>query len=185
MSPLAAVLTGGASSRMGGRPKGLLEGPSGEPLALRAARVFLAIGCPCVLVGKPAVYGALGLPVIDDLRPGQGPLGGLEAALIEAAARGAEGALLVACDMPYFTVELARRLVEAPPSPAAAFRRQGRFEPLFARYGAALLPGVQARLARGERSLQALLAAEGAAALDLAPHEERLLDDWDTPGDML
>ena len=41
------------------------------------------------------------------------------------------------------------------PSPAAAFRRQGRFEPLFARYGAALLPGVQAP--------------------DLAPHEGRQL----------
>jgi molybdopterin-guanine dinucleotide biosynthesis protein A len=178
---LGAVLTGGASRRMGGRPKGLLPGPDGAPLALRAVRIFHTIGVPCVLVGNREIYGGLGVEVIDDTRPGEGPLAGLEAALREAARRGAEGALLVACDMPFFTAELLARLARAPAAAAVAPWREGRHEPLFARYRGDVLAEVQARLERGERGMQPLLRALGAAPLALEVREEALLADWDTP----
>lgn len=183
MRLLGAVLTGGASRRMQGRPKGLLPGPDGAPLALRAAWIFHGIGVPCVLVGNRDLYGALGVEVIDDTRPGEGPLAGLEAALIEAARRGAEGVLLVACDMPFFTAALLERLARAPTAAAVAPWREGRHEPLFARYRGDVLAEVQARLERGERGMQPLLRAVGAAPLALEAGEEALLMDWDTPED--
>ncbi len=182
MKLLGALLTGGASHRMG-RPKGLLPGPDGVPLALRAVRVFHTIGMPCMLVGNREIYGALGVEVIDDTRPGEGPLAGLEAALVEAARRGAEGVLLVACDMPFFTAELLERLARAPAAAAVAPWREGRHEPLFARYRGDVLAEVQARLDRGERGMQPLLRSVGAAPLALEAGEEALLADWDTPED--
>jgi molybdopterin-guanine dinucleotide biosynthesis protein A len=69
----------------------------GRPLALRVAD-RLALCCGSVsLVGDPARYGALGLPVIPDTFPGEGPLAGIEAAL---GATASDRNLIAACDMP-------------------------------------------------------------------------------------
>lgn len=181
MSPLAALLTGGASRRMLGRPKGLLPGVDGVPLALRAARIFEHMEIPYFAVGNRPHYEGLGLPVIKDTRPGEGPIAGLEAALLEATRRGHDTVLLVACDLPFFTEALLRRLLDAPSAPAIAFARGGHLEPLLARYDVAVLPQVQARLDRAERAMQPLLRAVGALVAPLAPAEEGLLVDWDTP----
>jgi molybdopterin-guanine dinucleotide biosynthesis protein A len=178
---LGAILTGGASRRMNGQPKGLLLGVDGVPLAARGAGLLQGLGLPCVLVGHRALYGALGIPVIDDLRPGEGPLAGLEAALLEARAQGCSGALLLACDLPYLTAPLVERLKSAPPGHIAAPSRAGRYEPLSARYSIEVLGEVQARLDRGERAMQAFLRAVGVVDVPLPPEEEALLDDWDTP----
>ena len=89
------ILTGGRSSRMG-TDKALME-IEGRPLALRIAEE-LAKSCGSVsLVGDPALYGTLGLPVVRDTFPGQGPLAGIEAAL---GASSVDWNLIVACDMP-------------------------------------------------------------------------------------
>ena len=73
------VLAGGRSSRMG-RDKSLLE-LDGEALVARAARrVEAAAGCVAI-VGHVGRHGHFGWPVVADLRPGEGPLAGIEAAL--------------------------------------------------------------------------------------------------------
>lgn len=66
---------------------------------------------------------------LPDSRPGVGPLGGVEALLIEASGRGAPGALVLACDLPLVGPEVvgllaraaaaepARGVVVAGPSP--------------------------------------------------------------------
>lgn len=181
MTLLGAILTGGASRRMNGSPKGLLPGPGGAPLALRASRLLDRMEVPSVLIGNRSLYTSLGLPIVDDTRPGEGPLAGLESALLEAQRRGASGVLLLACDMPFFGEALLRRLIAYPPASAVVPVRGGRYEPLLARYEVAVLGEVQRRLDRGERAMQPLLRALEAAPLVLSPEEEGELDDWDTP----
>ncbi|MEJ7719137.1 MAG: NTP transferase domain-containing protein [Ilumatobacteraceae bacterium] len=92
-----AVLTGGASRRMGSTKALVPE--RGVPLAERAARALHDGGCdPVFLVGGEVDdLAGLGRPVVADLTPGSGPLGGVLSAL--AAASGA-AVLVAACDLP-------------------------------------------------------------------------------------
>lgn len=180
--PLAGVFVGGAGSRMGGAAKGLLRAPEGVTLIDRWRAILADAGADVVLVGSGEAYAATGLEAIADEPAGTGPLGGLCALLRRA---GRRPALALGCDMPFVSARLVERLVGAPPAVAVAPRREGRWEPLFARYeAAAALPVAIDALARGRRALQAVLDAAGAVPLRLSPEEERELRDWDTPEDV-
>ncbi|HEU4533063.1 MAG TPA: NTP transferase domain-containing protein, partial [Polyangiaceae bacterium] len=88
-APLVGLFVGGRSTRMGGRPKGLLPTPDGAgPIVLRSARLVASLGWPLVLVGEASAYRAVlpGVKAIDDAPAGVGPLGGLGALLAEAGA---------------------------------------------------------------------------------------------------
>ena len=181
-APLAGVFVGGAGKRMGGVAKGLLVAPSGETLVARWQSLLARVGTDVVLVGARGEYAHLGLPMLDDDPPGVGPLGGLAALLGRA---GARPALAVACDMPFVGEALLRRPLAAPPAPGVAPRRDGRWEPLLARYDAArVLPVVRAHLAQGRHALQGALDAAGAVELALVLGELAELRDWDTPEDV-
>jgi molybdopterin-guanine dinucleotide biosynthesis protein A len=142
------VLVGGNSARMG-RDKALL--PYGRSTLAEhiAARVEAAAGA-VTLVGDPEKYGALAYPMVPDLHPGFGPLGGVETALRSSAAR---WNLIVACDMPSVTVEFLSRVIESaetcggeclvPVSPA------GNPEPLCAVWALSSLESVTRALSRG------------------------------------
>jgi len=179
---VAGIFVGGRSSRMGGRPKGLLEITPGVTLVGRWRGLFEALGIPCVLVGAHAAYEGEGVPVIADASgDATGPLGGLLALLAHA---GDRLAIAVACDMPFVSEALLQRLADAPRTNALAPRRDGRWEPFFARYdAAAVLPFAEAQARAGRMSLQALLDAASADELSLSPAEREQLDDWDTPDD--
>lgn len=165
---------------MGGRPKGLLELTPGVTLVGRWRGLFEGLGIPCVLVGANAAYDGQGVPAIADAAP-EGPLGGLLALLAHA---GDRFAIAVACDMPFVSAALVRRLALAPPSAAVAPRRDGRWEPFLARYDAsAVRPFAEAQVAAGQRSLQALLDAVSSSELGLSAAEAAELDDWDAPED--
>jgi molybdopterin-guanine dinucleotide biosynthesis protein A len=113
--------------------------------------------------------------LIDDDPPGVGPVGGLVALLREGPA------VVVACDMPFVTDALLRRLVAAPvQAPIVAPRRDGRWEPLFARYDVSVLPFARSRIAHGQLGLQGLLDEGGAAELPMEANEWAELADWDT-----
>lgn len=181
---LAGIFVGGASSRMHGRPKGLLPSPGGgPPLVERWRRMFELAGIAHVLVGRRTDYGDIPIAVIEDEPPGIGPLGGL-AGLLRAGRAGQ--VIAVACDMPFVTDELVRRLIDHPSTAAAvAPRREGRWEPLFARYDAArALPVVLRRVAGPSHSLQGVLDELSAEELVLSAEERPRLRDWDTPRDM-
>jgi|JI10StandDraft_1071094.scaffolds.fasta_scaffold147594_2 molybdopterin-guanine dinucleotide biosynthesis protein A len=180
---VAGIFVGGAATRFGGRPKGLLEAPSGGTILDRFGGHFEALGIPWVLVGRRPEYAGVSAETLDDAPPGIGPLGGVLALLRRA---GDGDALAVGCDMPFVSRELVARLVEvSTDAPAIAPRRQGRWEPMFARYDAGRALGVAARRADGgQSSLQGFLDELGAAELMLSEGEQRQLDDWDTPGDM-
>lgn len=168
---------------MGGRAKGLLPAPDGRPIVERWVQLLESVGADVVLVGACDAYAHLGLERVEDDPPGIGPLGGLVALLRRA---GPAPALAVACDMPHVSRALVERLVEAPAAaPVVAPRRDGRWEPFFARYDAPrVLPVALARVAAGAHALQGLLDAAGAAELPVSAGEMRELGDWDSPADL-
>lgn len=199
---------------MGGVAKGLLPAPdTGEPLVVRLRHKAESLGLRCVLVGQAPAYAGLGLPMLADEPPGIGPLGGLRALLAAAAGApvlalacdlpfvsreliGRLAALRPAADCPDAALPSRAPGAAAVPHPGSealacdeaidvlAARRQGRWEPLCARYHASVLPVLDAALAAGERSFQGLLRRLRVAQLHLAPEQERELTDWDAPGDL-
>jgi molybdopterin-guanine dinucleotide biosynthesis protein A len=77
------ILAGGLSRRLG-RDKASLP-LAGKPLALWVAQALTPLVSEAWLVtNQPLAHLSLGLPLITDLRPLQGPLGGLETALFYA-----------------------------------------------------------------------------------------------------
>jgi molybdopterin-guanine dinucleotide biosynthesis protein A len=180
---LAGIFVGGASTRMGGRPKGLLVTAGGDTIVDRWRAVLKDAGVTrIVLVGSHAAYTHLAPEMLHDSPPGIGPLGGLVALL----ARAGDGdAIAVACDMPSVSVGLVTRLLTAPRAPVVAPRIEGRWEPLFARYDAGRVRALaEAQTRERDHSLQRLLTRAGAAELPLLADEARQLRDWDRPEDM-
>jgi molybdopterin-guanine dinucleotide biosynthesis protein A len=169
---------------MGGQPKGLLRAPDGQTLVERLRRVLVEVevGAEVVLVGASDAYASLGLQSVADEPPGVGPLGGL-AGLLRGA--GDRPTLALACDLPYVSGALVERLVRAAPAAIVAPKRDGRWEPLCARYEPAkVLPVIARLLASRRHALQALLDEAHAVALPLSPEEALQLRDWDMPGDV-
>jgi molybdenum cofactor guanylyltransferase len=176
------IFVGGRARRMGGFPKGLLRLDDGTTILERTLGLVHELGARVVLVGRKGAYPA-DLPSLPDPDGESGPLGGL-VSLLEHAGSGAVIAL--ACDMPRLTGALLGRLAAHPSeAPVVAPKREGRWEPLFARYDARrAAPVARARLARRELALKGLLDALGADELPLLPGESMLLDDWDRPEDI-
>jgi molybdopterin-guanine dinucleotide biosynthesis protein A len=154
-----AVLTGGASRRMG-RDKTLLE-VDGTPMGLRVAAALRAAGAaPVVAVGGdgPALS-ALGLTWHADRHPGEGPLGGLLSAF--AAVPGAELVVVLATDLPDVTAGAITALVAGIGGHDAALARRevddedsGGLEPLCAVWRpAACRPVLERAFATGERAV--------------------------------
>jgi molybdopterin-guanine dinucleotide biosynthesis protein A len=176
------IFVGGRARRMGGFPKGLLSLDDGTTILEKTLGLVRELGAPVVLVGRNEAYPA-DLPSLPDPDGESGPLGGLLSLLEHA---GSGPVIALACDMPRLTAALLGRLAGHPSeAPALAPRREGRWEPLFARYDAArAAPVVRARLARRELPLQGLLDELGADELPLLPGESMMLDDWDRPEDI-
>lgn len=179
--PLCGIFVGGAAKRMGGYPKGLLPaGPSAEPIVLRLATLVQSLGLRVVLVGQHAAYEDLGLPQLADRPPGVGPLGGL-CALLHAAEGG--DVLALACDMPFVTLHIVKRLCDADLADADAITAQtaddAPLESFLARYRPSVLPVIEQKLALGERSLQRILQGLRVKKLRLAPDELAVSRDWD------
>ena len=130
------VLVGGRSSRMGGRPKGLLCTPgSDETLVAHALRVGAEARCaPRWLVGDLDAYDAVVARTerepeyrgrLRDAPSGVGPLGGLRALLQAAVVCDCEHVIAVACDMPHVSRALLTTLREHPSTAAVLAARRG------------------------------------------------------------
>ncbi|HVY31282.1 MAG TPA: molybdenum cofactor guanylyltransferase [Polyangiaceae bacterium] len=191
---LVGIFVGGRGERMGGVAKGLLTTRSDDgrdvTLIERALNELgaAAPGVPVVLVGGAEPYAHVGLPQLEDEPNGIGPLGGLQALLLEGARRDLSHVLALACDLPFIRRDILRRLLDEQPQAGALFvRTEGVPNPLIARYavGEALV-AVGAVLASPRRSVRAVLERPELLAqpLELSGVDERALRDWDTPEDM-
>jgi molybdopterin-guanine dinucleotide biosynthesis protein A len=153
-----AVLAGGASSRMG-RDKARLEW-RGELLAARVARALAECVARVRIVLRPDAESPLALARIDDARPERAPIVGIEAAL---AACESSAVLVAACDLPEIEPPLLLALLalcpaEGGPDAIVPCGPKGP-EPLLAIYRPRILPALRERIARGDLSLQRLLAS--------------------------
>lgn len=150
------VLVGGKSRRMG-RNKAFLPWQSGV-LAGEIARCAAAAAGPTALIGDPDLYGALGYECIPDMRPGRGPLAGIETAL---EARRAHWNLVLACDMPGLDVTHLRDLLSKATDTQAlctvSVDPEGKLHPLCAVYHCDCLPAVKLALDEGRLRLTDLV----------------------------
>jgi molybdenum cofactor guanylyltransferase len=147
----AAILAGGAASRLDGQPKGLLE-VGGRRILDRVIDACIgAFGqAPLLIANAPEALSwcAGRLEVVPDVAPGAGPLGGLFTA-VQAAAP----VLCVAWDMPFVTAPLLRLIGDGLRNwdaflPASDNRRG--VEPLCAAYGPACALPMRAAIDRGD-----------------------------------
>ena len=144
-----------------GRDKALLPF-GGVPLVVHVARVVAGATGSATLVGPRERYGELGWPLVEDEVSGDGPMGGLIAAL---AASTAERSLVVACDMPWLQVESLQALIQCDSDADVVVARGERgIEPLCGVYHRRCLPVLRSALNGGERAvgrvLQRLVVAE-------------------------
>lgn len=108
MAVSGIILAGGRSSRMG-RDKTLLLYDN-ETLIERTVRKLRNFVDEIIVASNnTAKYNLPGIVEVPDSYPGMGPLGGMHAGLMAAQHR---HSFLVSCDMPFFTEELARYLLE-------------------------------------------------------------------------
>ncbi len=183
------VLAGGRNSRMGGLDKGRIRF-RGLPLALRTVSLLAGIFEEVVLVTNSAEdYPGLppGVLLAGDRFPGQGPLAGIHAGLARSSR---PAAFCVACDMPFLSAGLIRRL-------ARRFReldcdlllpRVGEeVEPLHALYHRRLLGQMERLLSDGQgNSVRRLFPAARTAYLQLPDTAavRRIFTNLNTPEDV-
>jgi molybdopterin-guanine dinucleotide biosynthesis protein A len=173
----AAILVGGRATRYGGQDKSaLLVG--GRSILDRQLEVLAAVADDILIVGREGTPATAGLKSyapastaglksrttsrfkparirqVSDRAPDRGPLGGLDAAL---AAADHDTVIVVACDMPFVTGALLRRLLAlTDEADAVVPRTEDGYHPLCAAYTRACQPVVARRLAQGRLALTGL-----------------------------
>lgn len=140
-----------------GTDKALLPWGTGVLVEEIAAKVAAAAGS-VTLIGNPIQYAHLRYSCLPDLRPGMGPLSGIEAAL--ASGRG-ELNLILACDMPHVEDAHLANLVHTAHDLNAncvvTGDETGAIHPLCAVYRRACLQKVKEALDTGELRLMRLI----------------------------
>jgi len=132
---------------MGGRPKALME-LGGRRIIDRVADVVRGVTDDLLIVtNTPELYASLALPMVPDVFPDHGSLGGIYSGLL--AAPGA-AAFTVACDMPFLSPEVARLVVDrAALADVVLPTSGGRLETLHACYAKSCLGPMESRLRQG------------------------------------
>lgn len=168
---MAAILAGGAATRLGAAAQGgdkcLIEIGGASLLAhvvgrLRPQAAALLLSAN----GDAARFAGYGLDVIGDAEPGQGPLGGVIAALAQARQRGFAFCLTVPGDAPLLPPDLAARLHDAIGGASCAVATSaGRRQSVFVLWRAAALGELRQIYDGGTRALWRAQDALGAVAV--------------------
>jgi len=186
MNLSAVILAGGESRRMG-QNKAWLE-VGGQPLIMRTLAVLRTSGIQEVFIsGRAGVdYSALGCPVLLDLHPNCGPLGGIQRAL---AGVTAPMVLVLAVDLPRMTSDFLRKLAEHCQSETGAVPKlRGELEPLAAIYPKRCELIVQecllnSRLAARDFA-EACLRENAVRPFDVPPTDFGCFENWNSPSDV-
>jgi molybdopterin-guanine dinucleotide biosynthesis protein A len=128
-----AILAGGHARRLGGLNKaGLILQPGGASVLDRQlTRLRRVVDRTIIIANDAERFSGSGVPVIPDVVPGHGALGGLYTAVHA----GTEWTLVVACDMPFVSEPLLAHLVSVGGGFDIAIPRTARgYEPLCATY---------------------------------------------------
>jgi molybdopterin-guanine dinucleotide biosynthesis protein A len=182
----AVILAGGKSSRMG-QDKTWLE-IGGQPLIRRAVSTVRDSGIREVFISGRAGtdYSTLGCPVLFDLEPDGGPLGGIERALATATA---PLVLVLAVDLPGITAGLLRKLAaHCDPLTGAVPRLKGELEPLAAIYPKRCHSIVRDCLLKSRRAARdfadACLRERAVRTLPVPGADSGCFENWNVPSDV-
>jgi len=147
MRVTGVIQAGGRSTRMGGRPKALLELGGRRIIERVIDAVAPSVNDLLIVTNTPELYAFLGLPMVADVYPDRGSLGGIYSGL--KAAPG-DAAFTVACDMPFLHPDVVRLVVERAESGDVVIPRVGgQLETLHAAYAKSCLPHIEERLVAG------------------------------------
>jgi molybdopterin-guanine dinucleotide biosynthesis protein A len=172
----AAALAGGKSRRMG-TDKALLPVVDGGQamLGLVLGRLRFVADDVMIVANDRERYQAFGARVVPDVHREIGALGGIHAA-VSAAMH--EHCLVVACDMPFLSRALLRRLADDPrdydvlvPVIPGESRQGGTgkvFQTLHAIYSKPCLPAIEARIREGNRQVIGFFDAVRVREIDVA-----------------
>lgn len=151
MVEVAGVILAGGKSRRMGRDKAFLT-VGRDAMIERAAEELKKIFKEVLISGGDAETGErLGLKVVPDLIRGWGPLSGIHASLLAARSR---KCLVVPCDMPFISAELAKIMVELSDSYDVTVPQHGDYlQPLFAVYDKNCIPAVEEALNNGRHKV--------------------------------
>jgi molybdopterin-guanine dinucleotide biosynthesis protein A len=143
-----AIIAGGKSSRMG-TDKSFVP-LLGKPMIERVIERVAALGqaATILVTNKPELYAHLGLPMVGDVLPDKGSLGGIYTGIYH---RQQPYTLAVACDMPFLNTAFLRYLLALRGEPGGPYdvivpRQDGYPEGLHAVYSAACLEPIRQRL---------------------------------------
>ena len=144
MTVTGVIQAGGRSTRMGGEPKALME-LGGKRIIERIVEVLGTVLSDLLIVtNTPQLYAFLGLPMVPDVFPDHGSLGGIYTGL--KAANG-DAAFTVACDMPFLRPEVVRLVVSRAGEADVVIPKVGeQYETLHALYAKACLRHMEAAL---------------------------------------
>ena len=150
-----AILAGGKSSRMG-MNKALIE-LNGKKMIEYVVSIARKISDEVVIIANTdAEYKFLNLPILPDKVKNIGPLGGIHAALCNVST---EQCLVLACDLPFLSIELLRFLLEnANNCDIFAIQSQKGIEPLCAVYSKNCLPLIEQQIKNENYRLSSLIA---------------------------
>lgn len=165
----AAILLGGRARRMHGVDKSTLD-VDGLPILARQLAVLRQLTDDVLIVTRADEAGRAvpdGVRVVTDLIADAGPLGGIHAALVHAAA---PVTIVIACDMPFLTREWLQHLAtRVAGMDVAVPRTSDGYHPLCAAYAHTARPFIERQIARGSLAVTALFT--GAQAPDGAADE--------------
>lgn len=182
----AVILAGGQSRRMGSDKAMLIV--RGRPLIdlvvdkVRSLTDSILISC-----NETTPYAFMGLPAVQDVYRGQGPLAGLHAAM-KACSRPLY--LLLACDLPEIQAALLHTLIRNIGDCDAVIPRtsDGRVHPLAAVYRRSCLPRLEHNLERGVNRVTDLFLDSALRVRWLGPteggFEDSDLHNLNTPEDL-
>ena len=144
MRVTGVIQAGGKSTRMGGEPKALLE-LGGRRIVERVLDAIAPVVDDVLIVtNTPALYGFLGVPMVPDVYPDHGSLGGIFSGL---KAAGGDAAFTVACDMPFLHPEVARLVIGRAGEGDVVIPRVGdQLETMHACYARTCLPFIEERI---------------------------------------
>ena len=152
------VLAGGRSSRMG-TDKSLLE-LAGKPLIAHAVAKLSRICSSVHILSSNPAHAAFA-PLVADLHPHCGPVGGIEAALAHTSRA---WSLILPVDVPFLPAAVLKAWAAAVTAPAetvrvAIFAAEGRPQPAISLLHRDIAPSIAAAVALGELELLPVLEA--------------------------
>jgi molybdopterin-guanine dinucleotide biosynthesis protein A len=172
------ILTGGKNRRMAGEKKLFLD-YQGQPFWVHLYTALEGFPTVYLSVDREEPYAAIGLPMVRDLWPAMGPMGGIASGLRQCPE---EVLFVTACDTPLLDSGTVERILAQWDGGVTLANAGGRVQPLIGIYPKSVLPELEKRLAKGSLRMYDFLRAVGFRQVML-PKQSTAAENINTPED--